>query len=857
MNKNKILSSVKEAGWSISILLKNVSEESQYKYAVKFELPRGVHIIGSIWGGNSWASEISINYHNEENTYIIHFDFTKNSEYHDYSLKACESRIFSFSHDSSTSLNISDIQNIQAFTEEELQTDLSLEIFSPAKPLDLSGNNNFEVILTKSNTQKDYMYLDWNSSILLENIQSNTYQVDLNPIETAENIYFPTENRISVDINDHNKKGRIVCEYDYENNKYPLVKASFNLAKDENDFNYNDDKLNIQVTSRDALQKYGYESFDIKYGENVLKTLVADNEYMISSNKYCINNTIYSIKKISEIILTKENNHVNLLLDHQIADNTKYSSITIKINSDVSLDNLMLIMTKVKESNEEETIYRITNLTTLTKKQNFIKPGIYKIDMHPHTQDGIIFNSVLVNHDSNNVEFQELSDLTLEFNITTSQTKRVKGWPDRLAFGGVTNNASYVSDKYKTTKCPIDALFKYAGINGGGDRGLVLNPLTLPTHDTIRQCSDLSEYQDSKIMPVMVIYTCELSGGISDYDFEINNLKKHYMNLLSECCVAQSYKNNSNLNPATFIINPDFLGMIQQNTAYNSTIQNWFKKGSISVNETLQAALLNHDYQNTLIDYYNYIKPAESDIPMFTDDIYGYIASLNWLIKQYSPDVPFGWQINVWQTGSAYWVYDNENIAAEIGNKVISFLKEMQVYEGNYAPDFIVFDKYERDEFGSDALPSYAWSATHWKRYVEFTKVVSDGINTPSMLWQIPGSHAPTIEDGDEIIISQHAGSGGMFFLGDARIGTDINKIHHKLLDIFLRNYPAPYKAENIRGLFLNDNGYDWSQNQLNNAIEANAFSILWGGGSTTSVVSINQGSDDWLLNKIKEYYNK
>lgn len=43
-------------------------------------------------------------------------------------------------------------------------------------------------------------------------------------------------------------------------------------------------------------------------------------------------------------------------------------------------------------------------------------------------------------------------------------------------------------------------------------------------------------------------------------------------------------------------------------------------------------------------------------LPTFSDDLYGYIQAVNYLVRQFAPDVAFGWQTNVWATGTADWV---------------------------------------------------------------------------------------------------------------------------------------------------------------------------------------------------------
>ncbi|WP_348250311.1 hypothetical protein, partial [Salmonella enterica] len=69
---------------------------------------------------------------------------------------------------------------------------------------------------------------------------------------------------------------------------------------------------------------------------------------------------------------------------------------------------------------------------------------------------------------------------------------------------------------------------------------------------------------------------------------------------------------------------------------------------------------------------------------------------------------------------------------------------------------FIAFDKFERDCFSPDALAQYGWNATWWLNYVAMVKQVTKALLTPAMLWEIPGGHIPTVEEGGSKISAAH-----------------------------------------------------------------------------------------------------
>ena len=66
-------------------------------------------------------------------------------------------------------------------------------------------------------------------------------------------------------------------------------------------------------------------------------------------------------------------------------------------------------------------------------------------------------------------------------------------------------------------------------------------------------------------MPVMVIYTANASGGSALADLQdAQKLRNHFGNFITQCLAAQSYKDETHPVPATFVLNPDFLGALQQ-----------------------------------------------------------------------------------------------------------------------------------------------------------------------------------------------------------------------------------------------------------------------------------------------------
>ena len=476
-----------------------------------------------------------------------------------------------------------------------------------------------------------------------------------------------------------------------------------------------------------------------------------------------------------------------------------------------------------------------------------VAPGMYAVEVADVHSDGAIWqcenNEVLRLLQSSNV-------ITLSFE--KGVTLQVRGWPDYVAHGGVTVNAAETPTLYRDV--PVSALFKYDGFDGGGDaipaKEMDLNSDgfldydLLPIHKTVPLVRQIEKESGRSVMPVMVVYTANASGGSAVSDLQDNQkLCNHFGNLITQCQAAQSYKDDAHPVPATFVLNPDFLGAMQQEPYGYQALR---QKNSIPVNAQLAEAV------KALAPVLHYSIPA---LPVLSNDLYGYIQAINYIVHQFAPDVAFGWQTNVWSTGTADWVLRENADPQDQGKQIASFINEIGVYNGNYIPDFIAFDKFERDCFSPDALAHYGWNATCWLNYLGMVRQAAKDLNKPAMLWQIPGGHMPTAQEGISKISESHFASGGSFFMGDKRIGTDVEMISATLKNIALNQ--ATYGVATVGDFLRKDAGYDWGQMQALNLPKYNVFSVLWGGGSTVSIATIHSNGEDggWLADKMREYY--
>ncbi|MEZ9199181.1 PKD domain-containing protein [Shewanella sp. 10N.286.54.B9] len=446
----------------------------------------------------------------------------------------------------------------------------------------------------------------------------------------------------------------------------------------------------------------------------------------------------------------------------------------------------------------------------------------------------------------------------------------VKGWPSTLAMGSITDNSASINDALASAN--LDAIFKYSG-DGMGDRGRVIEPIV--TLQTINQARQVEAINAHSVVPTMVVYTANASGGgvaaedITDY----NNLVMHYQNLIRLTAVMQAQKDAQHPNPGSIILNADLLGEWQKGQlshfkdAFGDS-RNWT---NIAIKQAVKEAIVleaNYQFTNssgntvTLNSLYN-LQQLQTEVDSaLADNIKGWVQSQNFIVKRFSPDVSFSWLVNLWSPGSANWVHDNYSGQQAVWNaaslNVAKFIDWIGAYDDNaYQPDYLTFDKYERDGFSPIGRANYAFGAKEWQNYLNYVKQVTDHLDTPAMLWQIPGGHMPTNgESSGSYDLQNSASSAASFFMGDENIGSQISNIRSEVLTIPL-NASVYDGATSVQALLSQTPNYDWGVSQLRQSAYSNVFAILWGGGSTTAVVPINtngSGDNNWLRDKIVSY---
>lgn len=727
----------------------------------------------------------------------------------------------------------------------ELRTDLvedptaTLYFFlqAPSAP-EGTTTEQAEVLVTSPYGVTRKVLVPFGQTKKVDHLFEGFYVIKPQPVKIGNATYNPEQTSIDFDLTNATSGATITWNY-----KAPEYSVPVTFRVPPISIYTEEDNITTQMFLNE-------QTILLKFGSDYTTNLIAGKKYFMVFSVKAVNNEGYVLYYPAGNYYIPQKDQANIvqlqLKEISINTSTFISTQVLVTGAPINAGKQRITLI-----GPEQFVYIYDLPLQANTSVGLVKPGSYTIEAKNFIFGGIRYKFVeqgpiTISNNSHQitVEFKEGFDL------------KVPGWPTHLAHGGITFNSEAELHQYE--QIAVECIFKYAGINGGGDRGVILDPDTIPTHTTITHARSIEASQNHirSVMPAMVFYTAELSGGVNDDDLrDDDNLRIHYINLINELIVAMSYKEEQHPVPCTYIMNPDFLGMIQQNRDISPVIQALFDPNSIHVNAQLSAAMSYVLSNNPSITSGQQQKLGNQP-PLFADDIFGYIQSINWVMRAFGPDIVFGWQFNVWQDATAYWAYENPDQTTAIANSIADFIDEMQAYKGNYVPDFIVFDKYERDDFGPDAIGAYAWGARSWKRYLKFVDIISDRVKSPAMLWQIPGCHMPNKQEGPSLVTNGHSGSGGSFFMGDVTIGSNLNNIDPSLINLQVSN--PYYYANTVGGILAQDNFYDWSQQELEAATQSNAFSILWGGGRTTGlVIGIEPGTDpEWLTTRVDAYYN-
>ncbi|PLP97317.1 hypothetical protein [Cupriavidus pauculus] len=411
----------------------------------------------------------------------------------------------------------------------------------------------------------------------------------------------------------------------------------------------------------------------------------------------------------------------------------------------------------------------------------------------------------------------------------------VRGFPDFLSFGGCAdltpgNAADFVAAR-------ASSVFKYAGFDGAGDANTYLTADNQTTA-TVLLARDVEQQIGGghQVLPVLVSYTCNLSLG--DTPTQLANkqgLAHSLANLILSLNLAKDHTDASHPVPAGYVINPDFLGACQQGG---------FGPGyAMPVREPLRMAL----------DHWNVQAAIPEDIE---ENIRGYIAAVNWLIRTVAPAVTFGWQVNLWGVGASEWIYASGDEPVQNARATAEFIRAMRVHEGPNAPDFLAVDRYEADDFTIRSYANgYCYWTHEWGRFFDFCAELSRDLRFPIMPWQIPASHAPLVSDPvNDDFDTQNWGTGGTYIFGDSAIGSDYHNINPKIVAL---KFPAAFHwamGATAEDMFKRSEPFDVSGPAYADFPYRGIFTLLLGGGATTGIIASVGDDTSFVRDKLNAY---
>lgn len=562
-------------------------------------------------------------------------------------------------------------------------------------------------------------------------------------------------------------------------------------------------------------------------------------------------------------------------------DSKADASLNITVLTEKSVNKFFTLNLIDEHNSEAPRQYRFSNVPAKNgdyKQTIQLAEGSYRVKSGSFVYEGVVYH---IDVSPNPLRVASNAPARLEITVVEGANLFVKGFPKFLSFGGCADMVP--SDVEDFVEARISSLFKYAGNDGAGDENVFLEREKEPTSRAIKLAQGVSaKLKDSTpVLPVMVSYTCNFSGG--DAVGKLGNESAHkfsFANFIQALSMAEDeYHEKDHPVPAGFIVNPDFLGECQKH--------GFLPEQEVKVRKPLEEALSYHKGHPT-----HKVSKADIEIPDdITDTLKGYIKAVNWLARIIAPHVVIGWQVNLWGVASSSWIYGdteyaevydprggglkklkmtiNPQLAGELIAKYALYLgvfEDIKFTRKNGSPevaegaDFMAVDRYEADDFTDRGYGNgYCYSPYEWDRLFEFCASLSRHLRKPVMPWQIPASHLATkmdnvarfSKDPSEPFEKQHWGSGGSYLMGHPEIGADANKIHDTLLAVKFTAHPE--MGEDAKALFSRHK-WDLSKPKYLDFPTYGIFHVQLGGGMTTGVVSTIGDPSDWMRKRLHDY---
>lgn len=508
--------------------------------------------------------------------------------------------------------------------------------------------------------------------------------------------------------------------------------------------------------------------------------------------------------------------------EEQVPGPTVHLNVEVKGGS--GLDRAMAVHLLKTTAHAENTVYK-GSVRTKPGSTSFplVAPGTYTVQVVGFVNKWVVY--AVFTDPTLEVKPDGTSKLSLR--LRAGANLKVRGFPGFLSFGGITDLVDRTGQDFINARAA--SLFKYAGIDGGGDPDKHL-PDDPATTITIEVAQNVQKNLGEPVLPIMISYTCNLSGGNTINQLQDESAHEHSLsNLILSLQLTKQHGKPPV--PAGYVINPDFLGECQANDLCAGHV--------MPVKEPLKKALK--------------YRGLSDDIPETIDDsLGGYVLAVNWLVRTVAPEVTFGWQVNLWGGGEgSAWMYGEQSPAVP-AKQTADYVNRLNVFNAHYQPDFLAVDRYEADDFTERGYgKEYCYGPYEWRRFFDFCAALSLDLKVPVVPWQIPASRIPLVTDDVDDLEKEHWGTGGSYILGDADVGSEIANINRKILDIEFSPLPS---VTTVRDLFKRGEPFDLTQPAYMDLPLRGIPGVLLGGGQTTGIVDTIGMTGPWTQKKLKEY---
>ncbi|KAB8222576.1 hypothetical protein BDV33DRAFT_201279 [Aspergillus novoparasiticus] len=589
-----------------------------------------------------------------------------------------------------------------------------------------------------------------------------------------------------------------------------------------------DESFHVKVTNDGRTFDF---TIPKRYTEKLRRKLPASGKAEIRVDPITVNNFEYCFK--SKMVTLSPERHQIIFSQADVTTKKIDTSSFVELLVEVKINGISHADIPVRLTSQSFIYAQNVRAQSGTSKFGVpVKPGQYRVQAKRFVYKGIVY----ITDAPSTLDVK--SGAKLQLSVRSGPNLYVPGFPKFLSFGGCADMQSTNLDDFAAARA--SSVFKYAGEGGNGDPTEYLED-DQATRKTITLARDVEKKlaDGNPVLPVMISYTCDLSGGKMANLNDKEQLAHSFANFILSLKIAKETIDQNHPVPAGYIVNPDFIGMCQQ--------KKLTPEHPMPVREPLETALKKREITAKI--------PGD-----LKENLHDYVRAVNWLVRTVAPEVTFGWQVNVWPAwpAGAVWIYDTKVDPVAVGNDTAEYAKKLgafQTIDSAKPPDFLAIDRYERDDFTKDAMTNkYCYGPREWHRYFDFCEAISTYLQEPVMAWQIPSSHQPLVTDNvSDDALSQHWGTGGSYILGHPEIGSDYENIHPKIAHL-----PCNWLGDGntVEDLFRHAEPFDLTDPAFLDFPQRGIFAILLGGGSTTGIISTVGSKEPWARKKLHEYMN-